>query len=266
MKHRPKFTALLQLFAFAGMILMNALANSLPLNGYNTGQVSAFYPNQFVPAGFTFSIWGVIYLLLLGWVISSGVKLWKKEQENSLFRHVQLLSPYFLVSCLLNGLWIAAWHYLYIVTSLLLMLALLLTLLLAYRTMQQYQVFVTGISRLFLYIPFVVYLAWISVATIANSTALLVHLEWTGWGIPPSVWSVVLIAVAAALSVWFGLVRGEFSFVLVTAWAFWGIYNKQVQVSELVGTAALTACFLSLAAGSYGWWRTKSKASIDGVL
>lgn len=266
MKQHPKVTAILQYIAFAGMIIMNVLANSLPLNGYTTGQLSSFYPNMFVPAGFTFSIWGIIYLLLLIWVIGSGRQLWSEEPGSLLRRHAQSVSSYFLLSSLFNGLWIVAWHYLYVAASLLIMLALLVTLILAYRSLQQQQAAITGINRLVYYIPFVVYLAWISVATIANTTALLVHLQWPGWGIAPEVWSVVLVAVAVVLSVWFGLIRGEFAFTLVTAWAFWGIYNGQFPYSQLVGYAALAGCVIVLAAGGYGWWRTKSKAPIDGVL
>jgi len=54
---------------FLAVIAANAAANALPINGYNTGQLSDFYPNYFVPAGYAFSIWGVIYLLALGFVI-----------------------------------------------------------------------------------------------------------------------------------------------------------------------------------------------------
>jgi hypothetical protein len=54
---------------FAIMVVMNYLANALPLNDKTTGELSDSYPNLFVPAGITFSIWGIIYLLILGYCI-----------------------------------------------------------------------------------------------------------------------------------------------------------------------------------------------------
>ena len=256
----------LQVIAFAVMIFMNALANSLPLNGYTTGQLSGFYPNRFVPAGFTFAIWGVIYLLLLVWLIGSSVYLWKNDPHHPAFRHARLLAPFFIISSVFNSLWIVAWHYLYVSGSLLIMLALLVTLIRAYRSLQQDRAAISGFNWFILYAPFVVYLAWISVATIANTTALLVHLEWTGGGLSEDVWSAIMIVIAAGLSAWFGLYKGELAFTLVTAWAFWGIYKGQLAASELAGSVALAACIGSLAAGSYGWWRTRNNAPIDGVL
>ena len=266
MRQHPKFIALLQYLAFTAMITMNSLANSLPLNGYTTGAVSGFYPNFFVPAGFTFSIWGVIYLLLLLWVIGSGRQLWINVPGTVLQRHSLAVSSYFLLSSVLNGLWIVAWHYLYVTTSLFIMLALLATLIMAYKSLQQNKTVITGVNRFVYYLPFVVYLAWISVAAIANTTALLVHLQWAGWGLAPEAWSVVLIVIAVLLSGWFGLARGEIAYTFVTAWAFWGIYKGQSPVSQMVGYAALSACICVLAVGVYGWWRIKSKASINGVL
>ncbi|HPF93546.1 MAG TPA: hypothetical protein PLV65_06405, partial [Tenuifilaceae bacterium] len=57
------------IFAFAVMIVLNYLANALPLNGKTTGELSAEYPNLFVPAGLTFSIWGIIYLMLFIFIV-----------------------------------------------------------------------------------------------------------------------------------------------------------------------------------------------------
>ena len=58
--------AFINLAAFLAVIVFNTLANSLPLNGRGTGELSDIYPNLFVPAGLTFSIWGLIYILLAG--------------------------------------------------------------------------------------------------------------------------------------------------------------------------------------------------------
>ena len=94
---------MINVVAFAGMILMNYLANALPLGGKTTGQLSDQYPNLFTPAGITFSIWGVIYLLLLGFVF-----LQFRESHKNLSASIGWL---FAIGCVLNALWIVAWHY-----------------------------------------------------------------------------------------------------------------------------------------------------------
>ena len=110
----------LNLIAFVFMITMNYLANALPLNGKTTGQLSDQYPNLFTPAGITFSIWGVIYLLLLVFII---LQLWGSQQKL-----VSSMGWAFVASALFNGLWILAWHYERTGLSVLIMLGLLASL------------------------------------------------------------------------------------------------------------------------------------------
>ena len=120
------------------VIATNALANILPINGYNTGQISAFYPNYFVPAGFTFSIWGIIYLLLIGFVFCSLFAAFGKFNEAAK-KAIHSAGPYFLVTCLLNAGWILAWHYLYLGLSLLIMFAFLLVIVLLFLSIRPYK-------------------------------------------------------------------------------------------------------------------------------
>lgn len=110
-------TKYVNLVLFMAMIVMNYLANALPLNGKTTGELSAQYPNLFVPAGITFSIWGVIYLLLGAFVI-----LQFRHKNKSLAKTVGWA---FAISCLLNSFWIVAWHYEYLLLSVGIMFGLL---------------------------------------------------------------------------------------------------------------------------------------------
>jgi hypothetical protein len=219
--------AVYQLLFFVFMITMNALANALPLNGYNTGEISALYPNLFVPAGFTFSIWGVIYLLLLGYTVYSTSLLWKKNESNLLLKPVTYVANYFTLTCALNGTWILMWHFLQIELSLLFMLGLLVTLLLIYVKLKAHRIQLKGLKYLFLYVPFIVYIGWISVATIANTTALLVHYKWSGIGISEEAWSCIMICIATLLSVYFSVSQKSFIYSAVIAWALYGISVSQ---------------------------------------
>jgi len=92
---------------FSGMLLMNFLANSLPLNNRSTGQISDDYPSYFTPSGFTFSIWGVIYILLTVFIIQMVI-----TQKDVLFSEYSVLFfILFFISCIANITWLLAWHY-----------------------------------------------------------------------------------------------------------------------------------------------------------
>ena len=80
---------------WVGVIAINALANILPINGMNTGQISGFYPNYFVPAGFTFGIWSIIYLLLLAYTIACSYYTRKKEAFTGIQAYLKTISPYY---------------------------------------------------------------------------------------------------------------------------------------------------------------------------
>ena len=233
----------LQILNVLGLVLVlvfNTLANALPINGYTTGELSALYPNLFVPAGFTFGIWGLIYLLLLGFVV---YQFTRPAVEAGV---PQRIGPWFFLSCLFNASWILAWHYLLPGLSLLVMLALLGSLVLIYRRVYAAPALEAGGARWWVELPFSVYLGWITVATIANATAVLVALGWNGGGIPESAWTVAMIAVAAGMGLWFTWRQGDLFYPLVVAWALVGIIARR---SSDAAETAYPAIVFAAAAG-----------------
>jgi hypothetical protein len=212
---------------FLGVIAVNSLANILPINGYNTGQVSAFYPNAFVPAGFTFSIWGVIYLLLLSYTIGFTYFSIKGQQYPKAFIFIERINIYFLMTCVLNMAWILAWHYLQIELSVVIMMLFLSTLIQLFLKSNTIANGLTSTQKIILHTPFIVYLGWISVATIANITALLVAYKWNAFNVSPIYWSAAMILIAIILAVLMLKKFRSIAFALVVAWALWGIYNAQ---------------------------------------
>lgn len=217
---------------FAGMIVMNYLANALPLGGKTTGELSDAYPNLFVPAGVTFSIWGVIYLLLAGFCV---VQFSQKGAPVA-----GSLGWLFAVSCILNGLWIAAWHYERVPLSLLVMAGLLVTLILINLKLKDQPLGLTKAA-------FGIYLGWICIATIANVTALLVRLNWDGFGISQEVWAVVMIAVGAAI-VSVAIVKLANPFLgLAVVWAFAGIILKRSHDHWFIVLAAAAGILVAAA-------------------
>lgn len=197
---------------FVLMVVMNYLANALPINGKTTGELSDAYPNLFVPAGITFSIWGVIYLMLLLFVL-----LQFRESNKEI---VQQLGWLFTIGCMLNSLWIVAWHYQWLPVSLVIMLGLLATLVVINISLKGQPVSITKAA-------FGIYLGWICIATIANVTALLVNYKWGGWGLSEQVWTIVMIAIGASI-VLITQVRLSNPFIgLAVVWAFLGIAIKR---------------------------------------
>ena len=213
----------LNLIAFGLMVYMNYLANALPINGKTTGQLSAQYPNLFVPAGITFSIWGVIYLMLLVFVIMQF-----KVQNKPLIASIGWL---FAISCVLNAAWIVAWHYEQLPLSLLIMLGLLATLVIINLNIMKF-------PALFPRATFGIYLGWICIATIANVTALLVSYQWGGWGISDQSWAIIMITAGALISMAV-IYKLENPFVaLAVIWAFVGIILNRVNDFPAIVTAA----------------------------
>lgn len=241
-----KLSALLNSVGLILVLVVNALANILPINGYNTGQVSSFYPNYFVPAGFTFGIWGIVYLLLIGFVVCNLVVAFSSAHA-AVEKMIRQASPLFQLTCLLNAAWIVAWHYLFLGTSLLIMIAFLVLLVKLYVRIRPQKNNVPLFYRLWTYHAFVIYLAWISVATIANFTALFVGLGWQGGPLLPQIWAFVLVLTGLVLGIFFVGRLKEPAYGFVFAWAFYGIYANQMDASRLVGTAAACTVCLMLA-------------------
>jgi hypothetical protein len=245
---------------FVGVIAMNALANILPINGYNTGQISAFYPNAFVPAGFTFSIWGVIYLLLFSYTIGYTYYTLKQEQYPKAFVFIERINIYFLLTSVFNMSWILAWHYLQIELSVVIMLLFLITLIQLFLKSTKIASVLTTTQKFILQTPFIVYIGWISVATIANITALLVAYKWTAWSIAPAYWSAAMIMIAIVLAVLMLKKFQAIAFALVVAWALWGIYHAQGPAAPLL--ASITAGGIGVLITAVLFTLFKSKNSI----
>ncbi len=221
----------IQILNIAGLILaivVNYLANALPLANKNTGEVSALYDTLFAPAGFTFSIWGIIYLLLTVFVVYQSKGIFKAAGSKKIPSFYHRIGYWFFISCVANASWIFAWHYEVLWLSVVLMTILLISLLQIYLRLGVGHRIVNHRERYFIHVPFSIYLGWISVATIANVAAYLVSLRWDGFGISPEIWTSVMILVAAAIAVSILITRRDLFFSLVILWAFFGIFMKRI--------------------------------------
>jgi hypothetical protein len=228
--------ALANVAAYGVMVAVNALANALPLFGVTTGAVSDSLPNLFVPAGATFAIWGPIYLLLGAFVVAGAADAWRPADRRAGF--VTRVGPFFVLSSAANAGWILAWHARLFPLSLLLMLALLGSLIAAYRRLGTGRTPAAATERWSVRLPFSVYLGWITVATIANVTAVLV---WAGFTPVPVASTVAVIALAVAVGVAMLVRHGDAAFAAVGAWALAGIVLKRAQAPEVVWPVVVAA-------------------------
>ena len=234
---------------YAAMVIINALANILPINGVNTGQVSDSYPNLFAPAGLTFSIWGVIYLLLLLHTLyQAGLLRGKEEMVNDVL--LRKVAAAFSISSLVNIAWIFSWHYKAIYLSLIFIVCLLVCLIYIAHAISE-QTLSTR-EKLLVRLPFSVYFGWITVATIANVTTFLVSIEWDGFGINEPTWTVIILIVGALIGISTAIRFKDIAYNLVLIWAYFGIWYKHTTTfsNQYTGVIITVIACMALFAGT----------------
>ncbi len=221
-------------------LVINGLANALPLNGLTTGEISDRFQVYFVPAGYVFSIWGVIYLGLIAFALFQALPA---QRENPRLRAA---GWWIVLGGIANSAWIFLWHYQQFPLTLFAMVILLLSLIQTYLRLGIGKVDVPQAERLFAHLPFRIYLGWITVATVANVTALLDDLRWDGFGITPESWMSIVLAAVLAIVWMFNYSRYDPVFTMVILWALAGIAVKHASISAVVIPTWLTFALVSL--------------------
>jgi benzodiazapine receptor len=231
----------LVVIATLATITVNGLANALPLNGQTTGEISDRFPVYFVPAGYVFAIWGAIYLGLLAYTVYQALP---EPRANPRLRRID---SWYVLSALANIAWIFLWHYEYLTLTVPTMLLLLIALIIIYQRLGTGRTAAASrVEHWLVRVPFSLYLGWISVATVANVSVLLYDLNWSGWGIAPQLWAVIMLVVAAGLGVAFRLLRGDIAYAAVIVWALAGIAVKQSDAPLVAMTAGGLAALVGL--------------------
>jgi benzodiazapine receptor len=220
------------------VIVVNGLANALPLNGQGTGEISDRFQVYFVPAGYVFAIWGLIYLGLIAYSLYQALP---GQRGNARLQRTGWL---YVLSCAANIAWLFLWHYEVFALTIVAMVGLLLALIAIYLILGVERAQVSRAETWLVRVPFSIYLGWITVATIANATSLLDFLKWGGWGIAPEWWAVVMLVAATAIASLVSLTRRDVAYVLVIVWALVGIAVKQSATPLVSITAALAAGFV----------------------
>lgn len=238
---RDTLRQLVTIVGIAATIVVNVLANALPLNGQETGAISDLFPIYFVPAGYVFSIWGLIYLGLIAFGVYQALPA---QRENPRLRRVGGL---FALASAANIAWIFLWHYNVFPATLVAMLILLGSLIAIYLRLVAGKAQVTRAETWAVRVPFSIYLGWITVATIANATQLLYFLGWRGGPIAQEAWAVILLAAAVVIAGLMALTRRNVAYLAVLVWAIVGIALKHAGTPSVSIAAWIAAGLVALA-------------------
>lgn len=243
---------ILTLVAAVATIVVNMAAVLLPLNGLTTGELADRYQVFFVPAGYVFSIWSLIYLLFCVYAVWQVLPAQRQDARTA------GIAPLFWLSCLANMAWIFLWHYEQVAASVVAMLVLLASLIAIYLRLDIGRGDPGRAQRWAVNALFSVYLGWITVATIANITTLLDHLDWSGWGIGPESWTLIMLTVAVVLAAASAKTRGDVLYLLVLVWAFTGIAVKFPEVPAVAQPAWAASGAVALLA-LWSLWRNRAR-------
>jgi hypothetical protein len=201
-------------------IVINILADALPINGLNTGKISDSFNVLFVPAGYVFAIWGIIYIGLIAYAVYQALPTQKNNPR------LQATGWWVVLGGLANSIWIFMWHYQQFVATLGAMLILLATLIAVYLGLRSGQKKVSTGETWAVHIPFSIYLGWITVATVANVTDVLDFVKWNQFGISDSLWMIVILGAVLVIAGLMNFLRRDVAYALVILWALAGIAVK----------------------------------------
>lgn len=238
-------------FALVSTIIINYLSNTGNINNTTIGDVSKDLTSLFTPASYAFSIWGFIYLLLLGFAFYQGRSLFVKVKNDDF---ILKTGWWFVISCVANSAWVFAWLYGYTGLSCVFIFLLLISLLkiVINNAMELWDAPISIIA--FVWWPFVFYSGWVTVASIANVSSYLVKNNWNGFEISPVTWTLIMIIIATIINLIVTWKRNMREFALVCAWALIAIAVANKSEHEIIYiTAIVAAVILLVSSGIHGF-------------
>lgn len=238
---RDRLRQKLNLFAILAAFLTNIFANIRPLNGENIGAISntVFQDVLIIPANYAFAIWGLIYLGLISLGIYQALAFNKTEPRLRQLGYELAIASGFQI------IWVILFQYRFFSLSLLAMLGILIPLIRLYLRLEINRFIVNRKQAWLVNFPISIYLGWITIATIVNLASVLDWLNWNGWGIASSTWTVIILIIGAIIAIFVGLRRKDRAFVGVFIWALLAIAVKQMNVTLIAITAMILAIILT---------------------
>lgn len=253
---RSDIRAYINIGALALVLLFNYLSNALPFNNLTQGDLGELYPVLLTPAAYVFSIWGLIYLALIAFIVYQAMP---GSRDNPLVKAVGIL---FAVSSLFNILWLFAWHYQRIGWSMIIMLLLLATLIVIYLRIGAVTREKSIYERFLVKYPFSLYLGWVSAATLVNFNVLLYDIGWLGTGGGGIFFTMLMILVAGLVALAVFYLRKDYIYAAVFVWALIGIgvrHGTDIVILTIVAWLAAAAILFFL-----GWITARQSRGYSG--
>lgn len=223
------------IITFFAVIIVNIFSETLPLNGQTTGDISNKLDVLITPAGYTFIIWFIIYFLCGIWIIR---QIPKQRRNMTIYK---VISPFFIMTNILNCAWIFLWHYEQFFASVIIMLALLLTLLYIFNRLKKRELSFLD------YAPFSIYFSWVSIAFIVNLMYYATYKNWIDTNLSGTLSTISILIAFSLLSWLIYLKSNDWLYPLVTIWAFIGISNRNFSAHyNLIAFTAFIAAILLL--------------------
>jgi len=253
---RSDIRAYINIGALALVLLFNYLSNALPFNNLTQGDLGEVYPVLLTPATYVFSIWGLIYLGLIAFIVYQALPV---SRENSLVKAVGIL---FAVSSLFNILWLFAWHYQKIGWSMIVMLLLLATLIFIYLRIGAVTNVKSIYDRILVKYPFSLYLGWVSAATLVNFNVLLYDIGWLGTGGGGIFFTILMVLIAGLVALTVFYLRQDYIYAAVFIWALIGIgirHGTEIVILTIFAWLAAAAILFAL-----GWITARRGRGLTG--
>lgn len=236
-----KFYALLNFVVIIGVVYWNYYANAQGINENSVGSLSAKYANLFTPAGYAFSIWGIIFLSLIANAFFQLVAVFSRRSDD----FISKMGPWLIIANIGNAAWIWAWLTERTGLSVIIIVIMLISLL--------QLVFRLGIGtskakrseRIGVWFPVSLYAGWVTVATAANISAYLAKLQWQGI-FSEAIWAVILLAIATGIYAFITIKRRMITFTMVGIWAILAIMMRHWGSIALIQWFSL-GCIILLA-------------------
>ena len=226
----PSYRRFVNIVAFIAVVIVNGLAGATSIiGGRNTAQVSNSFPTLITPAGYVFSIWGIIYILLGVFVVYQALP----DQQGKGFQ--SKIGWLFDLSCVLNIVWLFLWQSEFLTATVPVMFLLLASLTLIYVRVGIGKRNAPFREKLAVYVPFSVYLGWITIASIANVATTLVSLNWGGFGLSAQTWAILIVVLVLIITALVIVTRRDIAYSLVIIWALlniklWNFYKSFLTV------------------------------------
>ena len=240
-----KRLSVLNLFSVLLVIGINYATQAIRVNETTVGEVSNKYFNLFTPASYAFAIWGIIFLALIAYGIYQ-IKIAFFSEKSGKF--IEDTGYWFIITNVLNCIWVFVFAYDYIGISVLIMIGILFSLMKIILNTNMEREQVSTSDYIFGQFPIGIYSGWIAVATIANVSAYLAKLQWDGAFLSEANWAITMIVIATALYLIIIFKRNILEFAAVGIWALFAIYIRHQNEYQNIAYTAIAGCIILLIA------------------